>query len=68
MESIIQKNNFLNFMINMGNTKNDWFYCINENLEYYAFNIDLSIAQNSLNCTKSYKKDKMEKKIFWENS
>ena len=28
-ENIIQKINFLNFMMSMENTKNDWFYYIN---------------------------------------
>ena len=64
LESIIQKINFLNFMVNMENTKNDWYYYIKWNIESYMFIIKLSIDQKTLSYTKSYKNDKMEKCIF----
>ena len=51
-------------MVNIENTKNDWFYYINENLEFYVFGIDICVAQNTPSCIKSYKNDKMEKYIF----
>ena len=51
-------------MINMENTKNDWYYFFNENLELYTFIIDIGIVQNTSSYTKSYKNDKMEKSIF----
>ena len=44
--------------------KNEWFYYINVNLEYYVFSIDLGIVQNMSSYTISYKNDKKEKYIF----
>ena len=51
-------------MVNMENTKNEWFYYINGNLESYVFIIDLGVTQNISSYTKSYKNDKMEKYNF----
>ena len=54
-------------MVNMKNTKNDWFYYINGNLELYTFSIDIDITQNASSYIKSYKTDKMQKWIFERN-
>ena len=53
-------------MVNIENTKNDWFWYINENLEFCAFSIDIGISQNASSYTKSYKNDKMKKIILWK--
>jgi len=48
-------------MANIKNTKNNWIYYINENLEFNVFSIHLGIAQNESSCAKSYKNDKIQK-------
>ena len=56
MKSIIHKINFLNFMVNIENTKNECFCCINGNLELYTFIIDIDIAQITSSYTKIVQK------------
>jgi len=46
LKSIIQKINFLNFMVIINNIKNNRFYCINGNLDLYTHGVYHDIIQN----------------------